>query len=76
MMAEDYDFPNCMHVLSAAMHRHNINPESVEITLPKDEWWRLWSALEAKFSGIMMLDGRVLQPCEFRYMGFTFKVAK
>jgi len=76
MTDEDYTFPNCMHALASAMHRHNINPAAMTITLPYDEWWRLWCALEARFRGMMIFDGRGSRPSEFSYMGFKFKVEK
>jgi hypothetical protein len=72
-VSDNYDFPNCMHMLSAAFHRNNINPGAVEITLPRDEWWRLACVFERKFRDTMRYDGRGPEIAEFQYMGFTFK---
>ena len=69
-----YEFPNCMHAFSAALHIHNI-----EISLPFDEWWRLWCVLESKFRGMMRFDGRSdtgKPPTSFQYMGIKFSVAR
>ena len=71
-----YEFPNCMHALGDALHRENIDPAVVKITLPHDEWWRLWNAIERKFRGMMLFDGRTLVPTEFQYLGFKFVVEK
>jgi len=74
-----YEFPNCMHAFSAALHMHNIDPGKVEISLPFDEWWRLWCVLESKFRGMMRFDGRSADhtpPTSFQYMGIKFSVAK
>ena len=76
-----YEFPNCMHALGAALHRENIDPAVVEISLPHDEWWRLWCALDRKFKGrkfkgLMAFDGRSIVPTEFQYLGFKFVVKK
>lgn len=68
-----YEFPNCMHALNAGLHRLNIDPGTVEIVLPHDEWWRLWCALESRYRGLMSYEGRGLTPDSFRYMGFTFR---
>lgn len=68
-----FDFPNCMHAMSAALHRISINPDKVEITLPHDDWWRLWHRLEHVHRGMMTFDGRGKLADRFRYMGFTFK---
>jgi len=63
-----------MHALAAAMHRNNIAPAGMKISLPRDEWWKLWCALERKFRGIMPYDGRTSGTAmeKFQYMGFTF----
>ena len=71
-----YEFPNCMHALAAAMHRHNVDPGHLTILLPQEEWCRLWCALESKFRGMMMFDGSIALPGEFMYMGFKFKIDK
>lgn len=68
-----FNFPNCMHAMSAALHRASINPADVEIILPRDDWWRLWNRLEHVHRGMMMFDGRGELADRFRYMGFTFR---
>lgn len=73
-MTDSYDFPNCMHMLSAAMHRNNINPAAMTISLPREEWWKLACVLEQKFRGLLRYDGRdPLMLEQFEYMGFKFK---
>ena len=73
MNTKYYEFPNCMHILSAAMHMQNVDPHKVTISLPREAWWALWCALERKFRNVMVFDGRGHQPDRFMYMGFTFK---
>jgi hypothetical protein len=67
-----YDFPHCMHVFAAAMHMKDINPAEVTITLPVAQWWKLYSALESQFPGLMRFDGRGELESGFHYMGFRF----
>lgn len=73
-----YDFPECMHAMAAAMHMESIDPHGVTISLPRDEWWKLYCSLERRFRGLMAYDGRrfPMAADEFRYMGFLFKVAQ
>ena len=71
---DKFTFPNCMHYLSAALHREMVEPGKVTISLPFDEWWRLHCALERKFRGMMRYDGRGQDPTEFIYMGFRFRI--
>ena len=73
---DHYEFPYCMHALSAGLHRENIDPGVIEISLPFDEWWRLWLAIERKFKGMMKFDGRATMPAQFQYMGFKFVIKK
>lgn len=73
MSESKHDFPNCLHSLAAAMHMQQIDPRVVEITLPFDEWWKLYCVIEARFRGLLPpFDGRQNLDC-FRYMGFEFK---
>lgn len=69
----DFEFPNCMHQMSAALHMQRIDPASVTITMPREDWWRLWCVLDSKYRNLMTFDGRGAVPESFRYMGFTFK---
>lgn len=71
-MSVQYDFPNCMHGFAAALHVQHIDPACVTITLPMEEWWKLATALERQFGGVMTFDGRGAVPGRFTYMGFTF----
>jgi hypothetical protein len=68
-----YEFPQCMHALAAGLHRENINPGKMIITLPFDDWWRLQCAIERKYEHIMTHDGRGALADKFHYMGFTFQ---
>lgn len=71
-MSDKFEFPNCMHALSAGMHMLRIDPHEVTISLPRDKWWSLHCEIERRFRGFMRFDGRALAPEEFRYMGFRF----
>jgi hypothetical protein len=75
MTRDDFDFPNCMHAMSAGLHMCGINPQNVTISLPHPEWWRLYCALERKFGSLMQFDGRGEEPGQFQYMGFIFRAA-
>ena len=71
-----YEFPNCMHVLNAALHMLQIDPGCVTIELPFDQWWKLSQILQSKFSGLMYFDGRQRELDSFKYMGFKFVCRK
>jgi hypothetical protein len=71
-----YEFPYCMHAMAAALHLLNVDPAEMRISLPFDEWWKLWCALERKYRGLMRFDGRGRPADEFQYMGVTFCVEK
>lgn len=76
MIDKPYEFPGCIHVLSAALHSMAIDPADMTISLPREEWWKLQCALERQFRGLMSYDGRApVLSDEFRYMGVRFKVA-
>lgn len=62
-----------MHALGASLHAELIDPGSVRIVLPFDDWWKLWCALDRKYRWIMKFDGRGDRPTQFKYMGFTFE---
>ncbi len=71
-MHTTYEFPDCMHALSAALRLNNVDPEAVTISLPFDEWQRLYSALERKFRGLTAYDAAQPGGVSFKYMGFRF----
>jgi hypothetical protein len=65
-----------MHALAAAMHIQGIDPSTITITLPREEWWHLAMIIESRFkAGLCKFDGRGPPPGWFTYMGFTFKPA-
>lgn len=68
-----YEFPECMHVLSVALHLEGVDPSTVIISMPHDSWFALWCSLDRKMRGLMTYDGRGGMPRSFRYMGMTFK---
>jgi hypothetical protein len=72
-------FPNCMHALAAALLCENVDPKVITITLPKDDWWRLWEAVENKH-GLgkmrMRFDSDTLLPREFTFRDFKFVMEK
>jgi hypothetical protein len=74
--ADYFEFPACMHALAGALHRMCVDPDKVEIVLPRNEWWKLQCALERKFRGLMRYQGLGDLKPEFRYMGFKFVVKK
>lgn len=74
MIAEKYEFPNCVHALSAGFHMLNIDPQLVTISLPREQWWKLLCTLESKFRGVMKFNGLGTPPDEFKYMGISFRV--
>jgi hypothetical protein len=72
-----FEFPECMHALSAAPHMEFIEPQKVVISMPFDDWWKLHNSLQRKFRDLMLdqaYDGRGALRREFQYMGFTFRV--
>jgi hypothetical protein len=71
---DEFAFPDCMHRLSAALHREMIDPSRIQINMPRDDWWKLYQALDRKFRGMMPFDGRGNEPTQFKYMGFTFVI--
>jgi hypothetical protein len=73
-MMDIYKFPTCIHVLSAALHRENVDPKKIVITMPFDEWWRLSCALQRK--DLCYFDGRGNLGDHFMYLGITFKADK
>lgn len=65
------------HQLCAALHMDGIDPDGIEILLPYDAWWRMWTRLEQLHRGMMVFDGRgAFVPTEFRYMGIKYRVKK
>lgn len=62
------------HGLCAALHMDGIDPSGIEILLPRDAWWRMWTRIEQLHRGLMQFDGRGYPPVEFRYMGITYRV--
>lgn len=69
-----FEFPNCMHAFSAALHMQNIDPGTVVISMPREQWWALWRRLESQFRGVMTYDPRQkFPPDQFTYMGIRFR---
>lgn len=62
------------HALCTALHIDCIDPAGIEIHLPRDAWWRLYSRIEQMHRGLMVFDGRGLPPETFKYMGVTYRV--
>jgi hypothetical protein len=71
-----YEFPTCLHVFSAALHREGVEPSSMTIEMPFDQWWKLSQKLQSKFKDLMFFDGRQKELAQFQYMGFKFRVKK
>ena len=73
-----YSFPECLHVLGAAMHMAHVSPRDVEIILPFDDWWKLYCALQRKFPRLaeFQFSGRGARPDHFMYDGFRFVARK
>jgi hypothetical protein len=62
------------HKLCAALHEDGINPYEVEISLPKEAWWRMWTRLEQLERGLMTFDGRGPISQSFQYMGIKYSI--
>ncbi len=67
-----YEFPTCLHYLSAALHMEAVDPSKVTVSMPREDWWRLYNALDRRMIGFLKFDGRGSTPVEFKYMGFRF----
>lgn len=71
----DYSIQHASHRLCASLHMDGIDPSEIEILLPYDAWWRLWTRLEQLHRGLMTFDGRgPFVPVEFKYMGVKYRV--
>ena len=68
------DIEGASHRLCAALHMDGINPAGIEILLPHEAWWRMWTRIEQKHRGLMAFDGRGFKPEQFQYMGVTYRV--
>ncbi|MBR0693659.1 hypothetical protein [Bradyrhizobium lablabi] len=68
------DIDAASHKLCAALHMDGIDPKEIEILLPREAWWRMWTRLEQKHRGMMQFDGRGTITDRFRYMGITYRV--
>jgi hypothetical protein len=68
----EYSIEHASHRLCAALHMVNVDPADIEISLPYDAWWRLWTILESRHRGLMNFDGRGIKPGAFQYMGVTY----
>lgn len=67
-----YEFPTCLHALSAALHINGIDPGLVTISLPVRDWWKLSQVLQTKFKHLTFFDGRQHKLDSFMYLGFKF----
>ena len=70
----EHSIERASHQLCAALHMDGIDPGEMEILLPHDAWWRLWTRLEQLHRGLMKFDGRGFTPGQFKYMGVTYRV--
>lgn len=68
------DCPDCLLLLCSALLREHIQPKTVSIILPFDEWMQLQAAIKRKFPDLGYQDG--LLRGEFRYLGFQFLARK
>jgi hypothetical protein len=72
-MGDPYTFPQCIHAFRAGLHRLNVDPAKMTITLPFDNWWALQNAIERQFGNQMVFDGCGKLENVFHYMGIRFK---
>jgi hypothetical protein len=76
MALNPYEFPHSIHVLRASAHMLDIDPSKWIITVPYDDWWRLWTEIDRRYSyKAVGYDGRGIAPTQFQFMGITFKAA-
>ncbi|GAC1511434.1 MAG: hypothetical protein NVS1B6_17960 [Steroidobacteraceae bacterium] len=68
------DIEMASHKLCAALHMDGIDPGGIEILLPREAWWRMWTRLEQKYHGMMRFDGRGALTDRFQFMGVTYRV--
>jgi hypothetical protein len=69
----EHSIERAVHRLCEALHRECINPSQMEILLPHDAWWRLWTRIEQLHRGVMKFDGRGFPPQQFSYMGIIYR---
>lgn len=60
--------------LSRALLTAGVVTDRVEVTLPHDEWWRLYCALDRELGHMVRFDGRGLPPIDFKFLGVVYKV--
>ena len=71
-----YQFPTCLHPVSAALHMLGINPADMVIELPREQWWTVYCEMERRFARdnrSSPFDGRGPVPSEFICMGVRFR---
>jgi hypothetical protein len=74
-MTEPLTIEMASHRLCAALHMDGIDPAGIEVALPRDAWWRMWTRLEQLYRGMMTYDGRGAElPDYFTYMGIKYRV--
>jgi hypothetical protein len=57
-MGDKDRFADAVHLFCAALHYERIQPQSVVVTLPADDWFKLQQSIERHMRGFMTFDGR------------------
>jgi hypothetical protein len=70
---EKFQFPICLHPISAALHMLGVNPGEMVIELPFEAWWAVRCEMDRKFPGVHTFDGRGDLSDTFQVMGVKFR---